>query len=353
MSRDLHNESRTNKNILAIIPARSGSKSVPHKNIRIIAEKPMLAYSIEHAQQSRYINRIILNTDSEQYAQVGKTYGAEIPFLRPEKYAGDYSTDYEVFYHCLNKLYQETGYLPDIVVHLRPTYPIRDVRDIDNMIEILMEQESADSIRSIAPAKEIAYKMWLKAENNRILPLMSDIPEAYNKPRQELPQVYYQNACIDVIKTKTILEKHSMTGQIILGYEMDKNYDIDTEEELLRAEELLKLFNGKRKFVFDIDGVIAQLEPDNNYNFSKPNRRMVDIINLLYSIGHYIVLFTARGYTTGLDWRAVTEEQLKKWEVHYHELHFGKPNADYYIDDKLISLNVLNDFWDLYHMKEM
>ncbi len=139
-------------NILAIIPARSGSKSVPHKNIRQIADRPMLAYSIDHAQKSKYINRIILSTDSSQYAEIGKRYGAEIPFLRPEEYALDDSLAIDVFYHCLTFLAKDAHYIPDIVVQLRPTYPIREINDIDNMIEILMNHPDADSIRSIAPA---------------------------------------------------------------------------------------------------------------------------------------------------------------------------------------------------------
>ena len=145
--------------ILAIIPARSGSKSVPHKNIRLINGKPMLAYSIEHAKKSKYINRIILSTDSENYAEIGKEYGAEVPFLRPDEYATDTALDIDVFYHCLDFLKKEEGYIPDIVVQLRPTYPIRNVDDIDAMIELLLENPEADSVRSIAPAKEIAYKM--------------------------------------------------------------------------------------------------------------------------------------------------------------------------------------------------
>lgn len=328
-------------NILAIIPARSGSKSVPHKNIRPIADKPMLAYSIDHAQKSKYINRIILSTDSPQYAEIGKRYGAEVPFLRPEEYALDDSLDIDVFYHCLTFLAKEENYISDIVVQLRPTYPIREINDIDNMIEILMSHPDADSVRSIAPAKELAYKMWFKNEEGFISPIMKDIPEAYNMPRQKLPSIYYQNACIDVTRGRTILEQHSMTGSVIMGYEMKKNYDIDTEEEFKNAEEYLKIISGDKRFVFDIDGVIALKEPGNNYSLAKPNQEMIEVINKLYHMGNYIVLFTARGYVTGINWSDITEKQLKDWKVCYHELHFGKPNADFYVDDKMIDMNKL------------
>ncbi len=328
-------------NILAIIPARSGSKSVPHKNIRPIDGKPMLAYSIEHAKQSGYINRIILSTDSEEYAAIGEAYGAEVPFLRPVEYAGDASLDIEVFHHCLWFLKEKEGYEADIVVQLRPTYPIRQVSDIDAMIEILIRHPEADSVRSIAPAREIPYKMWHRQEDGSITPIMEGPAECYNMPRQQLPKVYYQNACIDVVRGRVILEGYSMSGSRIHGYEMVKNYDIDTEEEFKKAEEFLRITSGNQRFVFDIDGVIAKIEKNNNYAEAEPNPVMIKVINSLYDMGNYIVLHTARGYVTGIDWSEVTRRQLGLWGVRYHELHFGKPNADYYIDDKMMDMNRL------------
>lgn len=333
-------------NILALIPARSGSKSVPNKNIRLLNGKPMLAYSIEHAKQSKYINRIILSTDSYEYANIGLKFGAEVPFIRPSEYATDTALDIDVFYHCLTYLKEKENYDCDIVVQLRPTYPIRNVEDIDNMIEILIHNKDVDSVRSIAPAKEIPYKMWLKSENGLMRPLIESIPECYNMPRQELPKVYYQNACIDVVRGEIILEQKSMSGDTIYGYEMSKNYDIDTENEFKNAEEYLKIFSGNKRFVFDIDGVIAQIQKDNNYALAEPNQSMIDIINKLYNMGNKIILFTARGYVTGIDWTETTTEQLKRWGLHYHELHFGKPNADYYIDDKMLDLKQLINIFD-------
>lgn len=328
-------------NILAVIPARSGSKSVPHKNIRKINGKPMMAYSIEHAQKSKYINRIIVSTDSMEYAQIAKEYGAEVPFLRPAEFATDTALDYDVFNHVLTELKKQENYEADIIVQLRPTYPIRDEKDIDSMIEMLINDKDADSVRSIAKAKEIPYKMWLDGENGEIIPLITDIKECYNMPRQQLPTVYYQNACIDVLRPRCVINGHSMTGKKILGYKMDKNYDIDTEEEFKTAEEYLKIIGGGKRFVFDIDGVIAQLSKELNYSQVGPREEMVKVINKLYDAGNYIVLFTARGYVTGKDWSEVTKDQMKKWGLKYNELHFGKPNADYYVDDKMLDMNKL------------
>lgn len=330
-------------NVLAVIPARAGSKSVVNKNIRDFNGKPMLAYSIEHALASKHINRVILSTDSPEYALIGEKYGAEIPFIRPDEYATDEALDIDVFYHCLKFLEDKEGYHADIVVQLRPTYPIRDVKDIDNMIEVLINNPQVDSVRTIAPAKEIPYKMWHKNENGILSPIITDIAECYNMPRQSLPKVYYQNACIDVTRGRTILEDRSMTGKCIYGYEMDHNYDIDTEDEFKKAEAYMKISQGGNRFVFDIDGVIAKIHPYNDYAKSEPNVDMINVINKLYQMNNEIILLTARGYVTGIDWEETTKKQLKNWGLHYHELHFGKPNADYYIDDKMIDMNYLKD----------
>ena len=346
---------KKNKDILAIIPARSGSKSVIDKNIRLIDGKPMLAYSIEHALKSKYIGRVIVSTDSEKYADIAREYGAEVPFLRPAEYATDTALDVDVFKHALNFLKDTEEYIPKLVVQLRPTYPIRNVDDIDAMIEYMLENPAYDAIRCVAPAKEIPYKMWLLDEETdvnsnsgrivRATPLINSIPECYNMPRQQLPKAYYQNACIDIMRSEVVLEKNSMTGENIAAYVMQQNFDIDTEEEFRDAEERLKILNGGKRFVFDIDGVIAGFRGGLDYDSAPPNRPMIDIINKLYDMGNEIILHTARGYVTGINWEDVTKRQMREWGVKYHELHFGKPNADYYIDDKSLDMKKLYEFF--------
>ena len=208
-----------------------------------------------------------------------------------------------------------------------------------NIVESL--NDNADSVRCITEAKEIAYKMWFLDEEGKISPILNDIPEAYNMPRQELPMIYCQNACIDVIRTRAIVDMKSMSGKKILGYPMKHNFDIDTEEDFLQAEAFARLAEGDHQFVFDIDGVIARFREDLNYEKALPNEPMIKIVNYLYSQGNRIVLFTARGYKTGVDWSDVTCNQLEAWGVKYHELKFGKPNADFYVDDKMLSPEVL------------
>ncbi len=231
------------KNIVAIIPARSGSKGIKNKNIRLLAGKPLIAYSIEHALKANSIDRVIVSTDSLEYAKIAREYGAEVPFLRPAEISGDMALDIDTFLHALSWMQENEGYIPDIVVQLRPTYPIRRLEDIDNMIHLLKERPDIDSVRCIAPAKETPYKMWREGDNGQIYPLLDDIYEAYNMPRQQLPVVYTQNACIDVVRSSVILRQHSMSGKRILGYKMENNFDIDTEEDFLKAERYLRRKN--------------------------------------------------------------------------------------------------------------
>lgn len=328
--------------ILAVIPARQGSKSIPHKNIRSVAGKPLLAYSIEHALASRRITRTMVSTDSEYYASIARSFGAQVPFIRPESISGDHSTDLEVFQHALHWLQTHEGYVPDICVHLRPTSPIRNVEDIDAMIELLENNPDLDSVRSVVENIETPFKMWFRNEQGILSPVIqTDIREAYNQPRQKLPVTYLQNASVDVVRRRTLTEKNSMTGDAIYGYVMAENHDIDYESQLEKVAVQIQP-NGKtekkaKTFCFDIDGVIACLTPDNDYSKADCHTPMIDTINALYDQGHYIILFTARGTKTGLDWGACTQDQMKRWGVKHHELKFGKPAADYYIDDRMLS----------------
>ena len=326
--------------ILALIPARSGSKSIKDKNIQSFNGKPLMAYSIEDAVNSKLINRVIISTDSQYYANLAVTFGAEAPFLRPAEIAGDLSTDLEAFQHALTFLEKNENYIPDIVVHLRPTAPIRKVEDIDAMIQMMIDHPEADAVRSVVKVEKTPFKMWFM-EEGQLSPVIEDekYPEAYNLPRQSLPQAYAQNACIDVIRTSTIQQLNSMTGKKILGYELNQMIDIDTYDDMNHA--LKQSFNNikNKRFVFDIDGVIAKLAPKNDYNLSEPNKDMIAKVNQLYDNGNEIILLTARGYVTGIDWRETTKKQMDQWGVKYHELHLGKPNADYYVDDKNVLIS--------------
>ncbi len=334
--------------ILALIPARSGSKGIAYKNIRLFGGKPLLAYSIEQAKSSSLINRVIVSTDSSHYAEIARQHGAETPFLRPAEISQDYSTDLELFQHALNWLEKNENYVPEFCVHLRPTYPIRRVEDVDAIIKILLENPEVDAVRSVVPAPVTPCKMWFRDEDGCLSPVVkTEIQDAHSLPRQVLPQVFIQNACIDSIRSRVITKENSMTGKKIYGYVMEKSYDIDTEEEFQQALAEISADRrgsvqgyspaGRRTFCIDIDGVVASIVKDNQYDLSSPISRTISAINALFEKGHYIILFTARGTVTGIDWRKTTEKQMNKWGVKYHELIFGKPAADYYVDDRALS----------------
>lgn len=227
---------RCPEDILALIPARSGSKSVPDKNVRPFAGKPMLAHSIEQALAARSVGRVIVSTDSARYAEIARTYGAETPFLRPAELAADDSTDLVVFRHALDWLREHENWQPAIVVHLRPTYPTRDPHDIDRVVDILLGDSGLDSVRTVAPAPATPFKMWLRGADGLLTPVIDRGDEAYNLPRQALPPVFLQNACIDAVRSRVILEQGSMTGQRIFGYVLDENFDIDTIDDLEAAQ---------------------------------------------------------------------------------------------------------------------
>jgi CMP-N-acetylneuraminic acid synthetase len=331
--------------VLALIPARSGSKSLPHKNVRSFRGKPLIAHSILQALAARSVDRVVVSTDTAEYAEVARAYGAEVPFLRPAELAADLSTDLEVFRHALAWLREHESYRPEICVHLRPTYPNRRVEDIDRAVSLLLEHPEADAVRSVTVATVTPYKMWGLGADGYLAPLLElEQPEPYNLPRQALPRVHVQNAAIDVVRSTVITERSSMTGTRILGYEMEDFDDIDDWRDFERAQgepaEAGALPTGKT-FVFDLDGVVARLVPDNDYARARPEPETVAAVNRLFEAGNRIVLYTARGTVTGIDWREASERQLAEWGVKYHELRFGKPAGDFYVDDRQLPIGRL------------
>ncbi len=231
-------------NILAIIPARGGSKGLPGKNIKPLLNHPLIAYSIKAAQESNLVTRIIVNTDSEEIAAVAKTYEAEI-FMRPAELGNDDTTDLEVFLHQLNFLKEFEGYEPDYIVQLRPTSPVRLPGMIDHCIELLIKSD-ADSIRVITESPITPYKMWVLNNNNdnAMEPLLhlQDVPEPFNQPRQKLPVTYWQVGTLDVIRASVITEQNSMSGKKIIPFVIDKKLaiDIDDVTSFYKAEEIIQ-----------------------------------------------------------------------------------------------------------------
>jgi N-acylneuraminate cytidylyltransferase len=219
--------------VVAIIPARGGSKGLPKKNILPLLNHPLIAYSIEASLQCPLIERTIVSTDSDEIATEALRYKAEVPFMRPEEYARDQSTDIEVFVHALEWMSEHEGYYPDIVVQLRPTSPVRFLSDIEKCISTLIQNPDADSLRVVTPAPITPYKMWvIKDSLQPMQPLLqlNGVKEPFNEPRQRLPQIYWQTGTLDIIRRETILEKKSMTGDKILPYIIDNSFAIDIDD---------------------------------------------------------------------------------------------------------------------------
>ena len=230
--------------ILAVIPARGGSKGIPRKNIRSFAGWPLIAWSIAAAQQSKYVTRIIVSTDDEEIAAVARECGAETPFLRPAEFAQDKSTDMPLFEHALAWLAEHEDYHPEVVVQLRPTSPVRPRGLIDDAIQILLDHPDADCVRGVVPSGQNPFKMWRFDDPKQPMkPLLTvdGLAEPYNAPRQILPPTYWQTGHIDAIRTAAILNKHSLTGDVIYPLVIDSKYtvDIDTLPDWAKYEALV------------------------------------------------------------------------------------------------------------------
>lgn len=229
--------------VLALIPARGGSKSVPRKNIIPLLGKPMIAWAIEHALASRHISRTIVTTDDEEIAAIARSYGAEVPFLRPQELAEDMSPDLDFYRHALEWLQTQENYVPHMVVNLRPTPPSRLPAVIDRAIEVFAANPEADSLRSVHLASETPFKMWLIDAKGFMKPVaaLPGVPEPYNQPRQTLPLVYWQDGYIDITRPSVVMEKNSTTGDLILPFIIkEPSVDIDYPEALAFAEAQLR-----------------------------------------------------------------------------------------------------------------
>ncbi len=225
--------------VLAVIPARGGSKGIKRKNLVPFDGKPLVAHSILHALGSRSVNRVLVSTDDPEIRDVSLAFGAEVPFLRPAELAGDLVLDLPVFEHALRHLSEHEGYVPDVVVHLRPTAPYREAGWIDEAVAALAQHPEADSVRSVSRPDKHPYRMFSIGNDGYLKAIMAhEHPVPYLLRRQDLPPVYYYNCVIDVTRPATILEKHSMTGDRILPFVMDPDLviDIDSPRDLQIAQ---------------------------------------------------------------------------------------------------------------------
>ena len=227
---------------LAIVPARGGSKGIPKKNIKLLGEYPLIAYTIIAAKLSKKIDRVIVSTDSEEIAEVSKKYGAEVPFLRPAEISGDKSDDIEFFKHALDWLEKNENYTPDLIIHLRPTTPLRDHKIIDNAITEIINDKNATALRSAHIFENTGYKLFKLKDNYIEFFGREDFngKEYYNLPRQSLPITYIPNGYVDIILPKILKETGLLHGNKIRAFITEKIPDIDTYKDLEYTKKLLK-----------------------------------------------------------------------------------------------------------------
>ena len=302
--------------ILAVIPARGGSKGIPRKNIKLFAGYPLIAYSIQAALNSKYVTRIIVSTDDGEIAAVAKEYGAEVPFLRPEEFAQDQTLDFPVFENLLTTLKESDGYYPDLVIQLRPTSPIRPINLVDDAIEEILKDPQVDSVRGVVPSGQNPYKMWKIDPNSGLMEVLlkvEGIEEPYNSSRQSLPDTYWQTGHIDVIRTNVILDQKSMSGGKIkpIHIHPDFTVDLDKPADWQKAEwqvwygdlEMVTPGNKRRPIpehvdlvVFDFDGVMTDDKVYVNQDgieMVAANRRDGMGISLMHKAGKEMIVLSS------------------------------------------------------------
>ena len=228
--------------IVGLIPARAGSKRVPHKNIRPLAGHPVMAYTIAAALESEVFSDVIVSTDSEQYAEIARYYGAEVPFLRPSELAGDVSPDIEWLAYTLEKL-AENGRKYDCFSILRPTSPFRLPQTIQRAWQAFLTEEGVDSLRAVEKCRQHPGKMWV-VRRRRMMPLLPLSPPEqpwHSSQYQSLPEVYIQNASLEIAWSKVVFKDKTIAGTVLVpfftenyeGFDVNSAYDWNMAQHLV------------------------------------------------------------------------------------------------------------------------
>lgn len=219
-------------NIVALIPARSGSKGLINKNIKLLGGKSLLNWSISACKRSKLINRIIVSTDSEEYANLSVQYGAEAPFLRPPSISADNSTDYEFVIHALDWL-KQNGDEPEYIAHIRPTTPFRSPEIIDKAILTFAQSSSSTSLRSVHEMSESAYKTFEISKEGNLMQIFSgnsNLDES-NNARQKFPKTYIANGYVDILSTKFIRKKKLLHGDRVISFVTENTTEVDNQDD--------------------------------------------------------------------------------------------------------------------------
>ena len=217
--------------VLGLIPARGGSKGVPRKNVRLLNGKPLLAYTAESALQAKNLSRVILSTEDEEIAEVGRSCGLDVPFIRPAEFAQDSTPSLAVVQHVLLTL-EENGEHFDAVCLLQPTNPLRRAEDIDACVELFI-RTGADCVISVLPVPHEYNPKWVfwQGEGGKMSLSTGDteiIPR-----RQDLPRAFHRDGSVYITRSQIIINRQSLYGDNVQGYEMSPEFsaNIDTEED--------------------------------------------------------------------------------------------------------------------------
>ncbi len=234
--------------IVALIPARSGSKRVPDKNIRLLAGHPLIAYSIAAALQSKLFKAVIVSTDSHRYADIARHYGAGAPFLRPAEIAGDTSPDIEWVAYTLERL-RKDGQEFDCFSILRPTSPFRLPGTIQRAWSEFLTQEGVDSLRAVEKCQQHPGKMWI-VRGNRMIPLLPMGPAEqpwHSSQYPSLPEIYVQNASLEIARTRVVFKEKTIAGTVLMPFFTNGNegFDVNSDYDWNLAEHLVKIAQAK------------------------------------------------------------------------------------------------------------
>jgi len=216
--------------ILAVVPARGGSKSVLRKNIALIAGKPLLAYTIEEALKVDAITDLVVSTDDEEIACVARSLGAQVPFIRPAELATDHAQSAPVLKHCLLELEARCGGRYDAVLMLQPTTPLRKAGHIIKAIDMLAANDCDSVVTVVSVGGHHPFRMKRMVENR----LINFIDQGFEdmRPRQVLPLVYIRNGAVYLSRRHVVAEQDQVVGVHSLGIEMDANESVNIDNHL-------------------------------------------------------------------------------------------------------------------------
>lgn len=230
----------TTLEVLAVIPARGGSRGIPRKNLQMIGSKSLVQLAIECCKQSRLTSRILLSTDSPEIAAESESQGVPVPFLRPEHLATDTATDGDLFVHLIADLERRESYVPDILVNVRPTAPFRNAADIDSAITMLIDNPRLHSVKSVCVSSAHPRKMWSihEGELQSLVPQLEELFPDPDTPRQLLPEYYQSNGAVDACWVRHLREFGRMhtthVGPLIMPKERSLDIDVPSDLESAR-----------------------------------------------------------------------------------------------------------------------